>query len=224
MNTQTSLRLRTRPRMGWSFLLPWTLSMAAFTALTTLGADGVERPMVMQAVRDPLAREGLMVLGLAVCVAALAIAQGLILRPYLEGAGLWGLAIGVTLWVGSSLTEVIGYINIDLLTAGFVADALPAGVVCGVLQWLILRRQVARAGWWVLAWTLGWVVLFVVAVPVAFAASALVGGTFDSTANLAIGYAAGGAAMGAATGAVLVWLLRHPAPVSVREVALAAQG
>jgi hypothetical protein len=74
-----------------------------------------------------------------------------------------------------------------------------------------------------LAWSLGWVVLFVVAVPVAFAASALVGGPFDSFANLAIGYTVGGAAMGATTGAVLVWLLRQPAPVSAREVALAAQ-
>jgi hypothetical protein len=223
MTIQTSLRLQMRPRIGWGFLFPWALSMAAFTLLTTLGTDGVERPLVMRAVRDPLAREGLMVLGLAVCVAALAIAQGLILRPYLEGAGWWGLALGVTLWLGSSLTELIALINIDLLTAGFVADALLAGVACGVLQWLILRRQAPRAGWWVLAWSLGWVVLFVVSVPVAVAASALVGGAFDSTANLAIGYAAGGAAMGAATGAVLVWLLRHPAPVSTHEVALAAQ-
>jgi len=209
--------------IGWSFLLLWALSMAGFTLLTTLSSDGVERPIVTQAVSDPVVREGLMVLGLAVCVAALAIAQGLILRPYLHGAGWWGLALGVTLWVGSSLTEVIAFINIDLLTAGFVADALLAGGVCGVLQWLILRRQVERAGWWVLAWTVGWVVLFVVAVLVAFAASAIVGGAFDSFANLAIGYAAGGAAMGATTGVVLVWLLRQPAPVSAREVALAAQ-
>jgi hypothetical protein len=157
-------------------------------------------------------------------VAALGIAQGRILRRYLDGAGRWGLAVGVTVWLGSSLTELVAFINIDFLTAGFVADFLLGGLVCGALQWLILRRQVACAGWWALAWTLGWVVLFAVAVPVAFAASALVGGTFDSTANLAIGYVVGGAAMGATTGAVLVWLLRHPAPVSAREVALAAQG
>jgi hypothetical protein len=116
-----------RSPIGWSFVLPWTLSMAAFTLLTTLGTDGVERPIVTQAVSDPVVREALMVLGLAVCVAALAIAQGLILRPNLYGAGWWGLALGVTLWVGSSLTDVIAYINIDLLTAGFVADALLAG-------------------------------------------------------------------------------------------------
>jgi hypothetical protein len=224
MTMQTNLRLQQRPRVGWDFCLPWALIMAAFTLLATLGTDGVERPIVKQAVNDPLAGEGLMVLGLALCVAALGIAQGLILRPYLDGAGWWGLAIGVTLWLGSSLTELVAFINIDLLTAGFVADFLLGGLVCSVLQWLILRRQVARAGWWVLAWTLGWVVLFAVAVPIAFAASALVGGAFDSTANLAIGYAVGGAAMGAATGAVLVWLLRHPAPASAREVALAAQG
>jgi hypothetical protein len=212
MTVETGVRLQTRARIGWGFWLRWVLFLAAFTLLTTLGSDEVERPLVKRAVGDPALREGLMVIGLAACMAALAIAQGLVLRRHLDGAGLWGLAVGITVWVGSSLTELIAYFNIDLLLVGFAVDFLLGGRVCGILQRLILRRQVERAGWWVLAWTLRWLVLSAVAVPVAFAARVIVGGKFDSFANLTIGYAVGGAAFGAATGAVLLWLLRQSAP------------
>jgi hypothetical protein len=78
-------------RIGWSFLLQWAQFWQPLPLLTTLGTDGVERPIVKQAVSDPLARKGLMVLGLAVCVPTLGIAQELILRPYLAGAG-WSSA------------------------------------------------------------------------------------------------------------------------------------
>ena len=33
----------------------------------------------------------------------------------------------------------------------------------GVLQWLVLRRQMARAGWWVVASVVGWLVGWLVA-------------------------------------------------------------
>ena len=42
---------------------------------------------------------------------------------------------------------------------GFVVAVAAGGTVLGVLQWLVLRRRVARAGWWVLASTAGWAVL-----------------------------------------------------------------
>src|SRR5262245_19310112 len=139
---QTRVRLQTRLRIGWGLWLKWVLILAAFTCVAMLGSDGVERPLVKRAVSDPLVREGLMVLGLAASVAALGFAQGLVLRRYLDGAGWWGLAIGATVWVGSSVTELIAYLNLDLLLAGFVVDFLLGGPICGVLQWLILRRQV----------------------------------------------------------------------------------
>ncbi len=72
--------------------------------------------------------------------------------------------------------------------AGYVGVAV-GGVVVRVLQWLVLRRQVGRAGWWVLASTVGWAV------------GGHVGGT--------LGWAVLGAVYGAITGSVLVWLLRQ---------------
>ena len=71
---------------------------------------------------------------------------------------------------------------------GLIAGVALYGTVAGLMQWLVLRRQVARAGWWVLACTLGWVV----AVPVGD-----------------LGGPPGWAVYGAITGAVLVWLLRQ---------------
>jgi ABC-type Fe3+ transport system permease subunit len=100
MTLQTSLRLEMRPRIGSGFCLQWALIMTAFTLLTTLGIDGVERPIVKQAVSNPLAREELMVLGLAVCVATLGIAQGLVLRRYLDGA-IWTALSGRSRLVGA---------------------------------------------------------------------------------------------------------------------------
>ena len=76
------------------------------------------------------------------------------------------------------------------------------GAVTGTLQWLVLRGQVSRAGWWVLASTVGWGL----GMTAAIALSRGVGAS-DFVALGVIG-----AVLGAATGGALVWLLRRPAP------------
>ena len=63
-----------------------------------------------------------------------------------------------------------------------------------MLQWLVLRRQMPRAGWWVLASTVGWVV----GMPL---------GDINGPPGL-------GAAYGVITGTTLVWLLRQRPPGS----------
>jgi hypothetical protein len=69
------------------------------------------------------------------------------------------------------------------------------GASVGMAQWLILRRWVSHAGWWVLASTVGLAVGF----PLYFS-----DGEAVSTAVASV-------AVGAITGRVLVWLLRQPA-------------
>ncbi len=66
------------------------------------------------------------------------------------------------------------------------------GAVTGTMQWFVLRRQVARAGWWVLVSIVSWAV------------SQAVGAYVQSGAALGIVY-------GIIAGTALVWLLRHPA-------------
>lgn len=83
--------------------------------------------------------------------------QWFLLRRYFE----WPLA-----WIGAS---VIGYIVVDgwssiadywitPSTAMFVVPgaAIVAGVLLGTMQWVILRREVYRAGWWIVASGLSW--------------------------------------------------------------------
>lgn len=102
----------------------------------------------------------------------------------------WGMAGPVGVKSGSS---------VDIIVAGYLGVAL-GGIVTGVLQWLVLRRLVARAGWWVLASTVGWLV----GGPVFGFMSWAVGGPLGGL----ISWAALGAVYGAITGPVLIWLLR----------------
>ena len=113
--------------------------------------------------------------------------QWLLLRRQIARAGRWVLAnIGAVLIVGAIVFGV-GAVNADV---GWVVGAGLSGTLVGVLQWLVLRGQVARAGWWVVASTLGWI------------AGMPVGGF--------LGWAALGAMYGAITGVGIVWLLRQP--------------
>lgn len=142
-----------------------------------------------------------MVLRLAMLVAAGGIAQWLILRQHLDRAGQWGLALAATYWVGASLGEIASFTGVALIPS-LALSFLLLGRVCGILQWLILRAQVHRAGWWVLAQTASWLVLFAVAAVVGYGAASILDGSVDD--YLAVSYAVGGAALGAMTGAVLV--------------------
>ena len=76
------------------------------------------------------------------------------------------------------------------------------GLRFGIAQWLVLRRHVPGAGWWVLASIVG------VAVSVAVISTVTAG--VEEAGGIAGGGAVGGAVYGALTGGVLVWLLRQP--------------
>ena len=101
----------------------------------------------------------------------------------------WVLAsLGAAAVVGVVVFGV-GAVNTDV---GWVAGTGLFGTVAGVLQWAVLRRQVPRAGWWVLASTVGWVV--------------------GMPAGEMLGWNGLGAAYGIITGTVLVLLLRQRPP------------
>jgi hypothetical protein len=72
---------------------------------------------------------------------------------------LWVLASSVGLAVGLAVGDAVD--AVARAVGGAVSDAVGGavvGAVSGVAQWLILRRQVRRAGWWILASTVGWAV------------------------------------------------------------------
>ena len=111
--------------------------------------------------------------------------QWLVLRRQVARSGGWALTGIVAVAMVGLVVFGVGMINADL---GWVLGVALFGTMVGVLQWLVLRRQVPRAGWWVLASTVGWV------------AGMPLGGF--------LGWGALGAVYGAITGGALVWLLR----------------
>ena len=92
------------------------------------------------------------------------------------------------------VNRILGGVGVVSVDVGWVGGVSIFGTVVGVLQWLVLRRQVPRAGWWVLASTVGWVV----GLPL---------GDINGPPGL-------GAVYGAFTGTALVWLLRQPVPAA----------
>jgi hypothetical protein len=96
----------------------------------------------------------------------------------------------------------------DLMVYALAAAmGLALGAILGVPQWLVLRRYVLKAGWWVLAnalaWMLGMVVVFIGTGFIPAGAIAL-----QVALLLLLFIVAAGATVGAVHGLVLIWLLR----------------
>ena len=85
------------------------------------------------------------------------------------------------------------------------------GVVLGLMQWLVLRRQLISAGWWIAASTIGWLVggLGIVAGEALYN---LLRDDLSETASLVVAHAVpnliGGLLCGVVTGVSLAVLLR----------------
>lgn len=140
--------------------------------------------------------------------------QWVVLRERIAGAGLWGLAsaLGFGLAMGAPAATNPDQ---DPAMAGFVILSV-FGVAGGILQWLILRRNVPQAAWWLLGNILG-ALVGAVAILMAIAISDT--GNWD-LALMSFGLVFG-AGNGAITGAVLVWLLRQSPSKDVEGLATA---
>jgi hypothetical protein len=127
-------------------------------------------------------------------------AQWLMLRKQIARAGWW---VAVTM-LGFALPAIVAialdtspiYLGPpDMPDVAFTAVAgFSLGITVGVAQWLVLRRQAARAGGWVLASTLGF-------------GGMAVGMTIET--NQPAAFFLGLVTYGAITGLAMVWLLRR---------------
>ncbi len=162
-------------------------------------------------------------------------AQFLVLRRRIRHAGRW-IWITVLAWGAGSVVGELMLLGIGWLTNEVFYDAFPAllegslayfslflvgllywtghglgiGVTVGFSQWLLLRRQCRRAGWWVPANVVGWAPSML---------AAWLGGSFARMSAVAVlprrgptlcawtCGVLGGAMAGAVTGIVLAWLL-----------------
>jgi hypothetical protein len=147
-------------------------------------------------------------LALTASIILAGVLQWLVLRRLIADTGSWVLASVAAVAVIGVLVFGLGLINRDV---GWVLGVAVGWIALGVLQWLVLREQVAGAGWWVLASTLG----LIVAVPVVGFVSWATGAPVDSAVGGLVRWLAFGAAYGAITGAALLWLLRRRLEVAV---------
>jgi hypothetical protein len=128
------------------------------------------------------------------------IMQWLILRRYMPRAGWWVLVSTLGWILGFGVLALADKFTENLVTGAIQPEVsalvffLAAGASLGILQWLVLRRHMLQAGWWVLANVVGWGIL-----------GLIVGKSLDRFTDLV----AIAAVPPAITGAVLVWLFRQ---------------
>jgi hypothetical protein len=115
--------------------------------------------------------------------------QWLVLRRHICRAGWWVLASVLGMGLGFALVRAVtpALSRVGGGLAYGVVNGAAVGTLVGTMQWLVLRRPVSRAGWWVLVSALGMGVSF----------------ALDQGVGLLAGVAM--------TGMALVWLLRQPA-------------
>ena len=179
-----------KPSVDWFFLLQWVL---ATTIGSIIGLSGIGSGIL----------------------------QWLVLRQRIPRAGWWILAT----IVGNSLAFLaIGFVGLGLSgggggTAGgiiFVSTLVIGGAFIGILQWLVLRRYVFRASWWILASTLSFTLSFYIELIIAQVIGGPIGGVLTLSGVLTlivVGIMTAGAAgltAGIITGIALVLLLRQP--------------
>ena len=134
--------------------------------------------------------------------------QWLVLRRRISRAGWWVLAsaaggygIVQAMFLGA-FEGYVGSLSFGALLS-FTGVVAIGGAVTGTLQWLVLRGQVSRAGWWVLASAVGW----------GLSMTAATAYSWPGPMWLIVT----GAVLGAVTGGALVWLLRQPVPEAQLE-------
>ena len=116
------------------------------------------------------------------------IGQWLVLRQRIHQAGWWVWASTVGWAVGWALIVTGVVISPEARSYRLACGWSCVGVMLGIAQWLVLRRMVHYAGWWVLANAIGW----------AIGLTGILGATVV------------GAVVGAVTGFALDFLLRYP--------------
>jgi hypothetical protein len=211
-----------RNRIGWGFCLWWVLVstvgwpvgfIMGFVVATII----VEPSMAGSgALGEAL---GYFMFG-ALLGSVVSLMQWLVLWLHVSRAGWWILAgtAGFAVAFGApraaeGAIEAFGYSEVfDELGSfapvlGLTLTVALGGAVTGILQMLVLRARVFRAGWWVLASAVGW------GLGMAAVGSGLwMEEVWDSGALFLSLAVVGGVVMGAVTGGALVWLLRQPVP------------
>jgi hypothetical protein len=219
-------------RSAW---LQWTLATAAGSTLGAVVGGALITTWLQSfpPVSDPLATAEITIPRIAgafaVWGAGIGLMQTLLLRRRVVGAYWWPLATLSGWAIAGALTSALpvgGAVTgrgIDIGPLGFVAHAvatvLAIGLLSGLFQWLILKRQADRAGRWV--WiTAGGVILgMLVAAALLLGPASATGWLRPEDFPSATSWGIAGALVGLVYGAASGWaLIRLPRPQTIRQV------
>ena len=200
-----------RGQVGWGFWLQWVLASAVgwFVSfffgwiLSDIIGDFIGSGVLLGILAYSI-------LG-AVLGSGVSLMQSLVLGRRVSRAGWWvwastvGFAVAGGGGYGAAVvafdySHVIGGLGSFTVVLRWIMVVALGGAMTGILQWLVLRGQVFRAGWWVLASTVGWGLSMAVV-----GAFLVVDVGFWSLFGLPVG----GAVLGVVSGGALVWLLRQ---------------
>jgi hypothetical protein len=204
--------------IGWGFWLQWVLASILGFAVGAAIYNAIVNPITSSMTCTLSSSDSLVdrltnfpcilpTLGTALLGAVGGFMQWLVLRRRVAGVGWWVPASTLGFPVALVMAEGAMRLGGDSVAVPILLGVL-FGVLSAIMPWLVLRRQVARAGWWIPAHLLGSLVGGAMGI-VAFHAVALIG--FYQFVWAAAG-AMFGAGLGAITGITLVWLLRQPVP------------
>lgn len=202
--------------VGWGFWLAWFLaSIMGFGVGSLIGMSVSYALLSGMGITEEFGVAHLIIFG-TVLGAMSGFLQWTVLREKVAQAGWWVLANALGFAIAGGTLGAIG-INENYFTAGILFTAV-FGVTGGIMQWLVLRIQVVRAGWWILASIFGSLV-GAIGIPAANAISATVPDNYVlSTLVFGLLFGTG---LGAIPGAALVWLLRQSPSGDVEGLAMA---
>jgi hypothetical protein len=216
MSAIGSIMQTANPKTGWELWFQWVLAgVLGYGGGTTIGnalANLIPAMTCTQSFSDsfidrltniPCIQPSLSLM-LIVFILGLAggFMQWLVLRRRIAGAGWWIPASALGFPIALVLADKAMRLAGDFAAAPILLGVL-FGVLSGSLPWLVLRRQNARAGWWLPAHLLGALLGGALGI-VGFHVAALIG-LYQFT--WAAAGAMFGAGLGAITGIALVWLL-----------------
>lgn len=197
-----------RTHIGWSFWIAWVLaSIVGFGIGALLGAR------VAYGLFDRAGFDALLGIMAGIVMGATGgYMQWVVLREKVARAGWWVLASALGFAAFFATPGAIDFSENPAM-AGFLG-VIALGLVGGILQWLILRRQVERAGWWFMATMFGALVG-----EMGFPISIAIGATGNYNLSAMLFGLIFGAGYGAITGAALVGLLSQAESGNVDEMA-----
>jgi hypothetical protein len=177
----------------WSLSLRWVLATTVGWLVGFAICEAVVKPFVYSLTH--FQSDG------AVIGISIGIGQSLVLKSRINRTRWWILASIIGFGIGKDVGDMVAQAVPGAI--GSALEGLAIGASLGLAQWLVLRRHVPEARWWILASAIAWAVGWAIIASVDIEAT-------DGSIGLAYVIGAIGAAVaGLITAAALVWLLRR---------------